>query len=472
MFDINSVKEAGTIKQSERQTLFLTEGPDGKRYLKRVIKSDKREIYKTLEKINHENIPKIYYIGFDSDTIVIEEYIEGISLSDYMVQEKKLSKKQIFSISDQLLSALDKLHECDIIHKDVKPDNILVDESNHIWLTDYDIARIYRKEVRQDTETIGTFGYAPIEQFGMMPTDFKTDIYAFGVTVNTLLEYASIKGFLYKISEKCRKLDPLQRYKDVKAVKRALLFNRFKYPLMFFSVAVLAVILFLGNITLKNEQSALFPETVEESTEEAFETTFHGFIEGENESEYQNFEYYSNVCIFNMQSPWEHLIFVDDMTKSGKLKLGKNETVIDAEITLHDGQISLALSDRKGHSFNQRFQFDGQYEYPKNYTDELRKNADLICFDFNGDGGTELLIGLNEGVIGTAGNQFCSNVNYCIAWCVKYDEQTGFSLCEGEMFAKGNSFWINETIRKLNVPWEDIGEVTGYRMEDNKIIEN
>ena len=72
--------------------------------------------------------------------------------------------------------------------------NILINKDFHVWLIDYDIARIYRPEIRQDTEIHGTFGYAPIEQYGMMPTDFKTDIYAFGVTLSMLLEHSGIKG--------------------------------------------------------------------------------------------------------------------------------------------------------------------------------------------------------------------------------------------------------------------------------------
>ena len=173
-----------------------------------------------------------------------------------------------------------------------------------------------------------------------------------------------------------------------------------------------------------------------------------------------------------MQSPWEHLIFIDDMNKTGKLKLGKNDTVVDADITLTNGNLSVKLNDRNGNTFNHPFQFNNQYEYEKHYTDNLRKNADIICYDFNGDGATELLIGLNEGAMGALGKQFYNNFNYCIAWCVQYDENKGFQLCDGDMFSKGYAFWVNEEIRKLNIFWEDIGDVTGYLMEDDKIIPN
>lgn len=512
MFDIDSIKEIKILKQSERQKVFLMEAPDGKRYLKREISGDKREIYKTLKKINHESIPKIYYVGFDSDTIVIEEYIEGISLSDYMSQNKELSKKQVYSISNQLLSALDKLHESDIIHRDIKPENILVDESNHIWLTDYDIARIYRKEVRRDTETMGTFGYAPIEQYGMLPTDFKTDIYAFGVTLKTLLDYANIKGFLYKVAEKCKRLDPSQRYKSAKEVKRAITLNSLKYPLIFTLSAIVLIVFLIYTLpsekgievkteyedTKKIEQNAETDtseseveneseteveknsiasekpkkkeekkQTVDEFT---FEGTFYGFAEGPKESEYRKQSSFSNVCIFSLQQPWEHIFLLEDINKKGKIKIGKNNTVVDADMTLNNGKLSVSLDDGKGHTYSSQFSFNNQYEYTKHYTNDLRKNADIICYDFDGDGGTELLIGLNEGAIGIAGKQVYNNFNYCMAWCISYDETTGFTLCEGDMFSKGYAFWMNDDIRKLNVSWEDIGDVTGYFLENKKII--
>ncbi len=476
MFELASLKEITLIKENERQKVYLVEDPDGKKYIKRVLSGDKREVYKVLKKITHDNIPTIYDIGFDSDTIVLEEYVEGIPLSDFMEQRKKLNQKQARNISKQILSAMEVLHKANIIHKDIKPDNILIDESYHVWLTDYDIARIYRKEIRKDTETMGTFGYAPIEQFGMLPTDFKTDIYAFGVTLSILLEYINTKGFLFRVAEKCKKVDPSERYQNAKEVERAITWNALKYPLVVIVSVIVLVVFLIGifqsqkgievNLGGTNHKQI---QSIEEAT---FEGTFSGFQDGSNEALYRNYSYYSQVCIFSMQSPWEHLIFIDDVNKTGKLKLGENDTVVDADITLTNGILDVKLRDDFGHTFHQQFQYQGQYEYTKHYTEDLRKNADIICYDFNGDGATELLVGLSEGAMGALGKQFYNNVNYCIAWCIQYDENNGFRLCEGDMFSKGYSFWMNEAIRKLNVSWEDIGDVTGYLMEGDKIIPN
>ncbi len=529
MFDIKSLRELKILRQSERQRIVLVEDPDGKKYLKREINGDKREVYKLLEKINHNNIPSVCYVGFEMCTVIVEEFVDGIPLNEFMEQNKKLSKRQVRKWARQILSALDVLHKNGIIHRDIKPDNILVDESNHIWVADFDIARIYRNEKRRDTETMGTFGYAPIEQYGMLPTDFKTDIYAFGVTLLSFMEYANLNGFLKRIAEKCKRLDPSQRYKNVRAVKRAIAFDSLKYPCMFAVTAiVLAVVsMFLlgsgedqqrgvgvidiepeyndaekgrpdkefseqteenevnegsetkkgADIVIEEKPESTKPEDENEETKKAiediaFEGSFYGFSEGEKESEYKTYSMFSNVCVFSMQQAWEHLLFLEDMSKSGKIKLGKRDSVVSANITLADGELSVALKDERGHSYSNKFKFENQYEFERFYSNELRKNADIICYDFDGDSGDELIIGINEGELGVAGKQIYNNFNYCIAWCIRYDDENGFTLCEGDMFSKEYAFWINDAVRKLNVSWEDFEDVTGYILEENKIIPN
>ena len=192
-----------TIKEDERKKITEVYYPEThNRYIQRRMHDDKREIYQTLKNIKHPNIPKIYNIEFDSDTIVTEEYVDGTKLSTLIENGTKFTKSEIKSITKQLVSAMAELHKFNIIHRDIKPDNIIIDKSNHLWLIDYDIARMWREEIRRDTEAMGTFGYAPIEQYGMMPTDFKTDIYAFGVTLMQVLECSEKRGRLYKIAEK------------------------------------------------------------------------------------------------------------------------------------------------------------------------------------------------------------------------------------------------------------------------------
>jgi len=198
------------------------------------------------------------------------------------------------------------------------------------------------------------------------------------------------------------------------------------------------------------------------------EKTFSGFKVGTLEEEYSNKRFFSGVCIFNVDSPWEHLLFLEDMNKKGKIKLGEN-AIINADITLNKGVLSVNLNDGKGNYFIHDFYYNNRYEYDRSYTDNIRVNADVICFDLDFDGKDEILIGVNESVTGTQNEQIYSFSNYSMAWCVDYDSSEGFTLSEGDMFSKGRPFDVNTALHKLNIAWEDMGDVTGYRLENNKI---
>lgn len=234
------------LKRDDRQEITVIYNPDsGKQFIKRVISDDKRYIYKTLQKISHKNIPQIIDVSLTDCTVVIEEYIYGTTLRELMEQHYKFTHKQINSIANQLVSAMAELHKHSIIHRDIKPDNIIMDNHGQIWLIDYDIARIYSNEIRKDTTVLGTVGYAPVEQFGMLPTDYKTDIYAFGATISQLLEYAHKKGSLYKITQKCKRLDPAERYQNTKQLNRALRFqfiNKMSLCICFVLIAIAVIV--------------------------------------------------------------------------------------------------------------------------------------------------------------------------------------------------------------------------------------
>jgi serine/threonine protein kinase len=211
------------LKNDDRQKIEVIYNPKtNQRFIKRSVNDDIRYIYKMLQKINNNHIPKIYDVELTDKTVVIEEFVQGITLNEFMENHFEFAKGQINSIAKQLVSAMEALHKCSIIHRDIKPDNIIMNSEGHIWLIDYDIARIVNNEVRKDTTVLGTVGYAPVEQFGMMPTDYKTDIYAFGATIEQLMKYSGAKGRLLGIAQKCKRLDPMQRYQSIKQLKRAM----------------------------------------------------------------------------------------------------------------------------------------------------------------------------------------------------------------------------------------------------------
>ena len=467
------MKEITVIKEDEHQKITLIYDTDkNQKYIQRRIYDDKRDIYKTIQRINHPNIPSIIKVEFNCDTIITEEYIEGKSLSTLMEENSVFTKKQIKSIVNQLISAMSKLHESKIIHRDIKPDNIIMNESGHIWLIDYNIARIYRDEIRKDTESMGTFGYAPIEQYGVLPTDFKTDIYAFGVTLMQLLDYSGIKGSLYKIAAKCKRLDPSQRYEDSHKLKNAVKFRFLRNPLLYIAILipVTAVFINVWNLYPKGTEQVSSSAVVQATPEINENTTFLGFEECAEYSEYEEYPNFTDTLIFSIDEPWEHLLLIKDLTTKGQIILGEKNTSVNAEITLNDGELSVELKDTKGNTFKHSFKYENQYSYKKYNTDNLRKNADIICRDLDYDNVPELLIGLNEGSMGISGHHFYNSFNYCIGWCVKYDENTGFILCGGEMFSRAQPFTLTRYTQNITVPWEDTEDVMGYKLENNQIV--
>lgn len=87
----------------------------------------------------------------------------------------------------QICNALSSLHALGIVHRDIKPDHLLQNADGKVYLLDLDAARLYKNHVDRDTCTLGTTGFAAPEQFGIVQTDHRADIFALGVTLNILL---------------------------------------------------------------------------------------------------------------------------------------------------------------------------------------------------------------------------------------------------------------------------------------------
>ncbi|MDL2298774.1 serine/threonine protein kinase [Synergistaceae bacterium OttesenSCG-928-D05] len=188
---------------------------DGKLYIKRIYSEDKREIFKTLQSIESFYLPKIYEIFFDENTTVIEEYIDGAPLTDLLV-EKNFSSAQTEKIAIGLLRALEALHAHNVIHRDIKPENILITKDGTPKLIDFGVARIYREHETKDTSQFGTHGYAAPEQYGFGQSDFRTDIYALGVTLQKMVRVSGASASIKALADKCAEFDPKNRFKSAK----------------------------------------------------------------------------------------------------------------------------------------------------------------------------------------------------------------------------------------------------------------
>lgn len=227
-------------------------------------------IYRTLKELDNPHIPKIYRLfEREEKLIVIEEHIDGQTLEElliYQQPDEDLAEKILL----QLCDALKVLHAKNIIHRDLKPSNIMFTEKNLIKLIDFGIARIFKPTSTEDTELMGTRGYAPPEQFGLFElkqTDKRSDIYSLGITMKALLG-ANYDGRLRKILDKCTALEPAQRFQSAEELRVAVIRRKkFLFAKKFFTSAVVGLAIFFFPRTTdfqENPQPKEISEPVEE----------------------------------------------------------------------------------------------------------------------------------------------------------------------------------------------------------------
>ncbi len=185
-----------------------------------------------LSSLDHEGIPKqVEAFHDDALSVLVRAYVPGVSI-DRHVRENDLGEQDIVALCVQLCDILAYLHHRPepIIHRDIKPQNVIVRPDGSVALIDFDIARVYRTGNDADTRFFGTVAYAPPEQYGFAQTDARADIYALGVLLRFLLtgsprENRNVRVYrpLDKVIRKCTAFDPNDRYRDIDQVKRALL---------------------------------------------------------------------------------------------------------------------------------------------------------------------------------------------------------------------------------------------------------
>ncbi len=144
---------------------------------------------KAIAVLNHRNIVKVYDVSFgDRLQYIVMEYIEGISLKEYIQERGVIDWNEALFFSIQILRALQHAHDKGIVHRDVKPQNIMLLENGTIKVTDFGIARFSHGETRTMTEkAIGSVHYISPEQAKGELTDEKADIYSVGIVLYEML---------------------------------------------------------------------------------------------------------------------------------------------------------------------------------------------------------------------------------------------------------------------------------------------
>lgn len=184
------------------------------------------EAYEILYGICSENLPQIYDVfDVEDGQIVLEEYIDGITVAQVM-ESGKYHKRGAKRVLGAVCHALTVLHDRGIVHRDVKPENVIIDQSGRVLLLDLNASRKI-SQASKDTVVMGTVGYISPEQLGILQSDARTDIYAAGILLNVMLtgKHPSEKlarGHTARIVKKCTAINPADRYPTAEKLAKAL----------------------------------------------------------------------------------------------------------------------------------------------------------------------------------------------------------------------------------------------------------
>lgn len=144
---------------------------------------------KAIAILSHPNIVKVLDVSFgDRMQYIVMEYIDGITLKEY-IEKQTVTWKEAVHFTVQILRALQHAHDKGIVHRDIKPQNIMLLADGTIKVTDFGIARFSRNEIRTGLgdKAIGSVHYISPEQARGALTDEKADIYSVGVMMYEML---------------------------------------------------------------------------------------------------------------------------------------------------------------------------------------------------------------------------------------------------------------------------------------------
>lgn len=183
----------------------------------------------SIQSISHPMLPH-FFAEFSNEAVrcILREYIPGQTLDEYCAS-RALSENEVRDIALQLCEQLQYLHSLTppVIHRDIKPQNVIMREDGSVSLIDFGISQPYEENSKTETVAFGTKGFAPPEQYGFARPDARSDIYSLGVLMQWLLNgttapIQSPATPLEQVIAKCMSFDPKRRYTDISALRRAL----------------------------------------------------------------------------------------------------------------------------------------------------------------------------------------------------------------------------------------------------------
>ncbi|MBG9944959.1 Stk1 family PASTA domain-containing Ser/Thr kinase [Brevibacillus formosus] len=135
--------------------------------------------------LSHPNVVGVYDVGQDGDThYMVMEYIEGYTLKEVIIQRGALPVEEAVRIAEQICDALDHAHQNQIIHRDIKPHNIMIGKNGRVKVTDFGIARaVTSATITHTNAMLGSVHYFSPEQARGGITGEKSDIYSLGIVL-------------------------------------------------------------------------------------------------------------------------------------------------------------------------------------------------------------------------------------------------------------------------------------------------
>lgn len=412
-----SFKTLQMLKEDSKCRIELIEGiSDGGKLIKRTYCEDKREVFGILSRERIPHVAQIKAVIFNTDTVVLEEYIDGENLEEYL-QHRAVSKKEAVRIVQELLCAVSGIHKLGIIHRDIKPDNIMVDKKGCIYLIDFGIARCYRPGETKDTQLLGTVGYAAPEQFGFSQSDFRTDIFSIGITCRDINQVCGKNRILRKIEKKCTRLDPAERYPDIDSMLAEFKRWRLQKTGGGLFILLLIVVCFGLNrfLAIRNEDS---------SGEEKIISSAHQVEEGIIRVPHPE-------RIFSGQETAPCILLAEDTSREAEITLAGQSEPIRVKAALNEKGLSMSVIN----ALNEHYEFllSNQADIPESYPD-TSLYGEILFYDTDLDGIEEIWVAVSDRKYITLRNGVTvCNKNYVAGWCIYCDENNDFKLAEGQM---------------------------------------
>ena len=218
------------------------------------VRRFQREVESTIQ-LSHPNIVSVLDVDeTDEYHILVTEVVHGPNLKEYILKNSPLEIDEVISIAMMTLRGIEHAHDRGIIHRDIKPQNILLDKDGRVKITDFGIAKaLSETRMTETNQVIGSVQYISPEQAKGQNTDERTDIYSFGVMLFELLtgrlpyeaetavsvalkhisepfpdisDYRDIPVGLKNIIMKCTEKEPVNRYRYADDVLSALVYYK------------------------------------------------------------------------------------------------------------------------------------------------------------------------------------------------------------------------------------------------------